>query len=75
VDHRPRSGRPRTLDHREIVLATLNSSPAHLGITHWSSRLLARRLKIGDATVARAWWEYGIAPWATCQMARVQDRS
>ncbi len=63
LDDRPRSGRPRTLDHREIVAATLKSPPAHLGITHWSSRLLARRLKIGDATVARAWREYGIQPW------------
>jgi transposase len=63
LDDRPRSGRPRTLDHREIVAATLKSPPAKLGVTHWSSRLLARRLKIGDATVARAWREYGIAPW------------
>src|SRR5438045_1976563 len=28
-----------------------------------SSRLLARHLKIGDATVARAWREYGVQPW------------
>src|SRR3954470_1816841 len=63
LDDRPRSGRPRTLDHREIVAATLKSPPAKLGVTHWSSRLLARHLKIGDATVARAWREYGIAPW------------
>ena len=63
LDDRPRSGRPRTLDHREIVAATLTSPPAKLGVTHWSSRLLARHLKIGDATVARAWREYGIAPW------------
>lgn len=65
LDDRPRSGRPRTLDHREIVAATLKSPPASLGITHWSSRLLAQRLKIGDATVARAWREYGIQPWRT----------
>src|SRR4051795_2671054 len=63
LDDRPRSGRPRTLDHREIVAATLKSPPAKLGVTHWSSRLLARHLKIGDATVARAWREYGIPPW------------
>ena len=63
LDDRPRSGRPRTLDHREIVAATLKSPPTKLGVTHWSSRLLARHLKIGDATVARAWREYGIQPW------------
>jgi len=58
-----RSGRPRTVDHRAIVAATLKPPPKALGVTHWSSRLLARRLKLGDATVARAWREYGVQPW------------
>ena len=58
-----RPGRPRTVDHRKIVAATLRPPPRTLGVTHWSSRLLARHLKIGDATVARAWREYGVAPW------------
>jgi transposase len=58
-----RSGRPRTVDHRKIVAATLKPPPNKLGVTHWSSRLLAKHLKIGDATVARAWREYGVAPW------------
>jgi transposase len=58
-----RSGRPRTIDHRRIVAATLKAPPRKLGITHWSSRLLATHLRIGDATVARAWREYGVAPW------------
>jgi transposase len=55
LDDRPRSGRPPTIDHREIVAATLEKPPKTSGVTHWSSRLLARRLKIGDATVVRAW--------------------
>jgi hypothetical protein len=38
---RPRSGRPRGLDHGEIVSATLRPPPPKLGVTHWSSRLLA----------------------------------
>ena len=58
-----RSGRPRTIDHRRIVAATLKAPPKKLGVTHWSSRLLASHLRIGDATVARAWREYGVAPW------------
>jgi transposase/transposase-like protein len=58
-----RSGRPRTIDHRRIVAATLKAPPKKLGVTHWSSRLLAGHLGIGDATVARAWREYGVAPW------------
>ncbi len=32
-------------------------------MTHWSSRLLARQLGIGDATVARAWRKYRVQPW------------
>jgi transposase len=63
LDEEPRSGRPRHLDHRQIVAATLRPPPGKYGVTHWSSRLLARHLKIGDATVARAWREYGVAPW------------
>ena len=58
-----RPGRPRTIDHRRIIAATLKAPPKKLGITHWSSRLLAAQLGIGDATVARAWREYGVAPW------------
>lgn len=59
----PRSGRPRGLDHRAIVTATLKPPPKSLGVTHWSSRLLAQRLKISNTTVARAWRAYGVKPW------------
>ena len=58
-----RSGRPRHVDHEAIIAATLSSPPASLGVTHWSSRLLAARLKVGNATIARAWREYGVQPW------------
>ncbi|QTX06197.1 IS630 family transposase [Agromyces archimandritae] len=58
-----RTGRPRRLDHADIVAATLTPPPKKLGVTHWSSRLLASHLKVGNATVARAWREYGVQPW------------
>lgn len=58
-----RPGRPRRVDHADIVAATLTPPPKKYGITHWSSRLLARHLKIGNATVSRAWREYGVQPW------------
>ncbi|WP_203675942.1 helix-turn-helix domain-containing protein, partial [Cellulomonas phragmiteti] len=48
-----RSGRPRTTDHAAIVTATLKPPPKKLGVTHWSSRLLADRLGVSSATVAR----------------------
>ena len=60
---RPRSGRPRRLDHGEIVSATLAPPPPRLGVTHWSSRLLADHLGISFSAVAEAWREYGVQPW------------
>ncbi len=59
----PRPGRPRRLDHRQIVAETLKPPPKKLGVTHWSTRLLAERLKISNTSVARAWRAYGIKPW------------
>jgi len=59
-----RSGRPKTVDDRLIVEATLRPPPKKLGVTHWSSRLLAPRLGVAHATVARAWKAYGVhQPW------------
>jgi transposase len=60
-----RSGRPRSIDHSAIVTATLTPPPKGLGVTHWSTRLLAKHLRIGDATVAKAWRDYGVQPWRT----------
>lgn len=34
-----------------------------LGVTQWSSRLLAARFWIDHSAVAKAWREYGVAPW------------
>jgi transposase len=63
LEDEPRSGRPREIDHDVIIAATLTPPPKKLGVTHWSSRLLAAKLKIGNATVARAWRDYGVQPW------------
>jgi hypothetical protein len=46
-----------------LVEESTDAVAKKLGVTHWSSRLLATHLGIGDATVARAWREYGLAPW------------
>jgi transposase/DNA-binding CsgD family transcriptional regulator len=63
LEDEPRSGRPRRIDHVGIVTATLTPPPKKYAITHWSTRLLARHLGIGDATVAKAWRDYGVQPW------------
>ncbi len=54
----PRAGRPKRLDDRAVIEATLTPPPKRLGVTHWSSRLLAARLKVHHASVARAWKAY-----------------
>ncbi|HEX8507890.1 MAG TPA: IS630 family transposase [Propionibacteriaceae bacterium] len=58
-----RPGRPKTVDERKIIAATLTPPPARLGVTHWSSRLLASRLKLDHATVLKAWRSFGVTPW------------
>ncbi len=48
-----------------IVLATLEPPPRRLGVTHWSSRLLAAELGLSNVKVADVWREYGLQPWRT----------
>ncbi len=63
LDDRPKSGRPPTIDPLVIVLTTLEPPPAQLGVTHWSSRLLARHLGVSDFTVTTTWKKWGLQPW------------
>jgi transposase len=58
-----RPGRPRVIDHDRIITETLRPPPRKLGVTHWSSRLLASRLGVANSTIARAWRAYGVQPW------------
>src|ERR1700689_4611407 len=55
LEDRPRPGRPRTTDDVAIVLATLEPPPQRLGVTHWSSRLLAAELGLSNVKGARGW--------------------
>jgi transposase len=63
LDDRPKAGRPRTTDDVAVVLATLEPPPERLGVTHWSSRLLAGQLGISNVWVARIWRKWGLQPW------------
>jgi hypothetical protein len=56
-----RAGRPQSIS--PLITATLNPPPNKLGVTHWSSRLLADRLGLHHATVAAAWKSSGVKPW------------
>jgi transposase len=63
LDDRPKPGRPATVDEVAVVLATLEPPPHRLGVTHWSSRLLADELGISNVWVARIWRKWGLQPW------------
>jgi transposase len=59
----PRPGAPRKLDDARIerlIATTLNERPRDA--THWSTRLLARKLGVSQTTVSRAWRAFGLQP-------------
>jgi transposase len=61
----PRPGRAPVIDEVAVLAETLadkGKPPPELGVTHWSSRLLAARLGISFATVARIWRKWNIQP-------------
>ena len=58
-----RSGRPPVHEEVTVVVATLEPPPEKLGVTHWSSRLLADHLGLSFATVARIWRKWKLQPW------------
>ena len=64
LDDRPKPGRPALVDEVAVVLATLEPPPERLGVTHWSSRLLAEQLGgISNVWVAKIWKKWGLQPW------------
>jgi transposase len=59
----PRPGAPRKHGDSKIeqlIAATLNERPAQA--THWSTRLMAQRLKLSQSTVSRVWRAFGLQP-------------
>ena len=63
LEDRPKPGRPQQIDEVAIVLATLEAPPGHLGVTHWSSRLLGAELGLSNVTIAKVWKKWGLQPW------------
>jgi transposase len=59
LDDRAKSGRPKRIDDVAILQATLDPPPQHLGVTHWSTRLLGAHLSVSNYTVAKAWQRWG----------------
>jgi transposase len=48
-----------------VVAATLTAPPAESGLTHWSSRELAKRVKVSHNEIASIWRSWGIQPHRT----------
>jgi transposase len=55
---RPKPRRPAQLTRVAVVSATLEP-PQRLGVTHWSSRLLAAELGISHVWVGKIWRRWG----------------
>ncbi len=62
LDERPRPGRPPVIDAAPIVVATLSAPLARLGLTHWSSRLLAAKLGLSHVTIIKVWKRWNLQP-------------
>jgi transposase len=60
---RPKPGRPCTVDEAEVVAARLEPPPERLGVTHWSTRLLAAELGVSNFAVGQVWKKWGLQPW------------
>lgn len=59
----PRPGAPRKHGDSKIeqlIATTLNERPAQA--THWSTRLMAQKLKVSQSTVSRVWRAFGLQP-------------
>ena len=65
LEDRPKPGRPRMVDEAAVVAATLAPPPDRLGVTHWSTRLLAAELGISNFAVGQVWKRWGLQPWRT----------
>jgi transposase len=62
----PRSGAPRKIgDARieQLIATTLNERPR--GATHWSTRSMADKVGVSQATVSRVWRAFGLQPHRT----------
>jgi transposase len=59
----PRPGAPRKVTDKkveDVVTQTLETTPK--GATHWSTRQMAKRAGLSNATVSRIWRAFGLQP-------------
>jgi transposase len=59
----PRSGAPRTIDDARVdavITKTLETQP--MNATHWSTRTMAKQVKLSQTAVSRIWRAFGLQP-------------
>lgn len=61
----PRSGRPPAVDEGLVIAETLSPPPVESGLTHWSSRELAKRIGVSHNEIATIWRNWGLQPHRT----------
>jgi transposase len=63
LDDRPRSGRPRTVTARKTAqVVALTLKPPAPGLSHWTSRDLAKKAGVSHSTVHRIWQAHALKP-------------
>jgi transposase len=62
----PRPGAPRKIGDEQVekaVQTVLETTPK--GATHWSTRMMAQKLRLSQSTVSRIWRAFGLKPHRT----------
>lgn len=60
----PRPGAPRSISDEQVarvVRATLESLPGQG--THWTTRLMARKMGLSESAIVRIWHAFGLQPY------------
>jgi transposase len=70
----PRPGAPRKISDEKIeavIVNTLEQRPE--GATHWSTRLMAKKIGLSQSTISRFWRTFGLKPHRTSTYTLSRD--
>src|SRR5438445_3662003 len=74
LQDRPRPGRPPSITARKRAqIVALALKPAAPGLTHWSTRDLARKAGVSPGTVPRIWRAHALKPHRVAQFKFTTD--
>jgi len=58
----PKAGKPRISNAVRLKIVTMTAKEKPANATHWSARMLAKKVGVGHTTVQRVWKEHGLKP-------------